>query len=245
MTTTEFKNQFQILYNSIATQSAPNIDDYELSVYLTKAQLEIIKNYYDPASNRKQKGFENSEKRRVDLNELITPFTSNTIIPSNDGLVNESKFFEIPDDVFLIIYESALITIGDCFVDKKTTVIPKTHDEFNIQYDNPYKRPNKEKVWRLDISRINNKKAVELISNYTITEYNFRYLKYPKPIIVTNLTTSFPGEGLSIDGFTTQQECELNKEIHPEILDRAVELALRDYKPSNLESKIQLDTRNE
>jgi hypothetical protein len=27
--------------------SAPGIDDYELSVYLTKAQLEIIKNYYD------------------------------------------------------------------------------------------------------------------------------------------------------------------------------------------------------
>ena len=59
MTTTEFKNEFNIHYNAIATQSAPSIDDYELSVYLTKAQLEVIKNYYDPASNRKLKGFEN------------------------------------------------------------------------------------------------------------------------------------------------------------------------------------------
>ena len=71
MTVQEFSNQFDILYNAIATQSAPGIDSYEKSVYLTKAQLEIIKNYYDPASNRKQKGFEGSEKRRVDLKNLI------------------------------------------------------------------------------------------------------------------------------------------------------------------------------
>jgi hypothetical protein len=50
---------------------------------------------------------------------------------------------------------------------------------------------------------------------------------------------------LSIDGQTTQQTCELDESIHREILDRAVQLALRDYKPEKLESKIQLDTRNE
>jgi hypothetical protein len=30
------------------TSSAPGLDDYEISVFLTKAQLEIVKNYYDP-----------------------------------------------------------------------------------------------------------------------------------------------------------------------------------------------------
>lgn len=62
MTTTEFNDEFDIHYNSIAGQSAPNIDAYEKSVYLTKAQLELVKNYYDPTSNRKIRGFEASEK---------------------------------------------------------------------------------------------------------------------------------------------------------------------------------------
>ena len=95
------------------------------------------------------------------------------------------------------------------------------------------------------MSKINNDKIVELITPYDIKNYKIRYIKYPKPIIISSLSTTFPGEGLSINGFTNIQQCELDQEIHPEILDRAVELALRDYKPSGLESKIQIDQRNE
>lgn len=244
MTNLEFRNEFDIHYNSIATQSAPNIDDYELSVYLTKAQLELVKDYYDPSSNRKNKGFENSEKRRVDLKELIKEFNTNTLISTNIKLTNDSKIFKIPDDVFLIIYESVKCNVNNCG-EKELSVVPKTHDEFNIQYENPFKRPNKNKVWRLDISKINNNKIVELISPFTISEYKIRYIKYPKPIIISDLNISFPNENLTINGFSSIQQCELDQEIHNEILDRAVELALRDYKPSNLESKIQLDQRNE
>ncbi len=245
MTTNEFRNEFFIHYNAIATQSAPSIDDFELSVYLTKAQLEIIKDYYNPLGNKYKKGFENSEKRRVDLKELVDNYNSTTTITSNKRISLDSKFFVIPEDVFVIIYETATITTGDCFIDKQITVVPKTHDEYNIQIQNPFKQPHKNKIWRLDISKIDNNKVVELISPYTISEYQLRYIKYPKPIILTNLNTSFPGDNLSIDGFTSEQTCELDKSIHREILDRAVELALRDYKPSNLESKIQLDSRNE
>lgn len=244
MTNLEFRNEFNIHYNSIATQSAPSIDDYELSVYLTKAQLELVKDYYDSASNRKKEGFENSEKRRIDLKELVKEFNTNTVISTNIKLTNDSKIFKIPDDVFLIIYESVKCNVNNCG-EKELSVVPKTHDEFNIQYENPFKRPNKNKVWRLDISKINNNKIVELISPFTISEYKIRYIKYPKPIIISDLNISFPNENLTINGFSSIQQCELDQEIHNEILDRAVQLALRDYKPSNLESKIQLDTRNE
>ena len=44
MTVSEFSNEFDVYYNSIATNAAPSIDLYEKSVYLTKAQLEIVKN---------------------------------------------------------------------------------------------------------------------------------------------------------------------------------------------------------
>jgi hypothetical protein len=242
MTLTEFRNKFNIQYNAIATMSAPSIDDYELSVYLTKAQLEIIKNYYNPNGNKYKEGFEGSEKRRVDLKELVKTHVSSDTIISFDGLSDDSKFFVIPNDVFLIIYET--VKLDGC-KNEQITVVPKTHDEFNTQIKNPFKNPDKKTVWRLNISKSNNLKVIELISSIDILNYKFRYIKFPKPIIISNLTTSFPGENLSIDGITSQTECELDIGIHEEILDRAVELALRDYKPSNLESKIQLDTRNE
>lgn len=245
MTIQEIKNEFLIHYNAIATNQAPGLDDYEISVFLTKAQLELIKDYYNPLGNKYKKGFENSEKRRIDLKELVKEYSTNTLITTNLGLSVDSKFFKIPDDVFLIVYESAEVTTGDCFVSKVLNVIPKTHDEFNVQYDNPFKKPNKTKVWRLDISKIGNDKVVELVTPYTIVDYKIRYIKYPQPIIISNLSTSFPGEGLSIDGITAIQNCELDQEIQREIIDRAIELALRDYKPSGLESKVQLDQRNE
>lgn len=244
MTTNEFKNEFNILYDSIATKSAPSIDDYELSVYLTKAQLEIVKTHYNSEGNKYKKGFENTEKRRIDLKELVKEFNTNIKINTTLGLVKDSKFFKIPDDTFLIIYESLECKVNNCNK-KELSVVPKTHDEFNLQYDNPFKKPNESKAWRLDISKIGNDKIVELITPYEVLNYKLRYVKYPKPIIISNLTISFPNEGLSINGFTDIQQCELDQEIHYEILDRAVELALRDYKPSNLQSKIQLDTRNE
>jgi hypothetical protein len=243
MILSEFKNEFNIHYNAIASQSAPGFDDYEISVFLTKAQEEIVKNYYNPKGNKYKEGFEDSEKRRVDLKELVKTYSSNTQIISFDGLSDNSKFFVIPDDVFLIIYET--VTLDSSCVTKQPNVVPKTHDEFNVQYDNPFKNPDVSTIWRLNICKINDTNVVELISINNIVDYKIRYIKYPKPIILSDLNTLFPGENLTINGLSAPTECELQQGIHKEILDRAVELALRDYKPSNLESKIQLDQRNE
>ena len=60
MTTKEFSNEFDIAYNSIATNDAPGLDLYEKSVYLTKAQLELVKTHFVPEGNKYKKGFESS-----------------------------------------------------------------------------------------------------------------------------------------------------------------------------------------
>lgn len=248
MTTLELNNEFEIHYNSIAGQSAPNLDAYEKSVYLTKAQLEIVKNYYDSASNRKQRGFEASEKRREDLKELIKNYSNSDAFNDSSKIHLSSRFFNIPDDVFIIINEQVEITSEDCFNGNTINVKPVSHDEFNRQIKNPFKTPDNSLAWRLDYSSINNNKVVEIVSPYNVTgslTYKLRYLKYPRPIILKDLVLEFPGDTLSIDNQTGESNCELNESLHREIVDRAVELALRDYKPQGLESKIQLDTRNE
>jgi hypothetical protein len=248
MGTQEMKNEFMISYNAIASMSAPGIDDYELSLYLTKAQLEIIKNYYDPLSNRKQKGFEATEKRRRDLNQLIKDYKTSDTISNSSNIDSEAIFYVVPNDLFLIVNEKAKITSEDCYNGKILSIKPISYDEYNIQIDNPFEKPNEKYAWRLDISNINNTKVVEIISPYNITgslEYQIRYIKYPKPIIITNLNTAFPSDNLTIDGISAETPCELNTEICREILDRAVLLATADYKSQNLQVKAQMSQTNE
>jgi hypothetical protein len=247
MTTTEFNHEFDILYNGIAKNDAPPIDLYEKSVYLTKAQLEIIKNYFDPKSNKKGQGFEQSSKRRTDLNELIRSYRTTLKLEMNEGLVEESQFFRIPDNTFLIIQERAKVSSDNkCIDETYLKVIPKTHDEFEVQINNPFKKPNDKIIWRLDFySHSGGSKNIELISPYSIVEYKSRYIKYPSPIVLTDLLSAFPNETLTIDGVSQEKNCELNQSVHREILDRAVELALSDYKPELVQLKAQLNTRNE
>lgn len=247
MTVTEFNNEFDINYNSIASNNAPGLDLYEKSVYLTKAQLEIVKNYFNPLGNKYKEGFESSSKRRTDLNELIRSHESTTLVSSDKGVSTDSKFFTLPSDLFLIIQEQANITSSDkCLNNTTLKVVPKTYDEYNIQIDNPFKNPDNKTIWRLDFySQDNINKNVELISPYTISKYKIRYIIYPEPIVLSDLNILYPGESLSVDGISKPQTCKLTQSIHREILDRAVELALSDYKQNNLATKTQLSSRNE
>lgn len=248
MTNQEFRNEFNISYNSIASMSAPSIDDYELSVYLTRAQLEIIKNYYDPLSNRKQKGFEATEKRRRDLGQLVKDYKTTNVISNSYNINSESKFYVIPNDLFLIVNEKAKVTSEDCYNNKIIDIIPMSYDEYNIQINNPFEKPDNKNAWRLDLSNVNGVKVVEIISPYNVLgslEYQIRYIKYPKPIIITNLNDAFPSDDLTIDGIFVETPCELNTEICREILDRAVLLATADYRPQNLQVKAQMSQTNE
>lgn len=63
---------------------------------------------------------------------------------------------------------------------------------------------------------------IELIGKFDKESLNYtvRYLRKPRPIILTPLE-----DYLSIQGITTESTCELDESIHREILERAVELA--------------------
>lgn len=271
MTITEFSHEFDIYYNKIASNSAPGIDLYEKSVYLTKAQLEIVNNYFNPKGNKYDKGFEASSKRRADLRELIRPYISttlSTILTSDDGISPDSQFFRIPEDVYMIIQEKGRVDAVDACEGYTSKTIeeyryikvkPITHDEFNIQEKNPFKKPDSSVVWRLDMYSIESTdalpgkfttepiplKVVELVAPFEINQYKFRYVKYPDPIILVNLLTEYPYEQLSIDGITAAQTCALGKSIHREILNRAVEMAASDYTPQELAQRLQMNQRNE
>lgn len=74
MTNQEFSDEFDVLYNNIMSNQAPGLDEYEKSVFLTKAQDELLKAYFNPLSNKTQEGFDGNQRRQIDFSMLTKVF---------------------------------------------------------------------------------------------------------------------------------------------------------------------------
>ena len=107
MTVAEFSNEFDLLYNSITSNTAPSINEYEKSVFLTKAQEEIIKTHFTPKGNRYMEGIDDSPKRQTEFSQLISsaiyPNGAITEIKSGTSIDIRSKFFLMPADLMFIL----------------------------------------------------------------------------------------------------------------------------------------------
>ena len=238
MNVNEFSNEFDVLYNNIMSNAAPGLNEYEKSVFLTKAQEEIVKNYFNPKGNKYQEGFDGSAKRQIDFSGLISvaDATTTTLSPTFDV---RAKVYKLPEDLFLIINESLTTDTGI------KQVIAIRYDEYTRIMSKPYKEPLKFQAWRL-VTKGEGSSIVqsEVISHSgeTITKYTIRYVRRPKPIILCGLNSDY-GD-VSINGMSTVSECELNPLIHEEILQRAVELAKAAY-TGDLKSSVELGQRSE
>ena len=73
MLISEFSDQFDVLYNNITSNQAPGLNEYEKSLFLTKAEKEIVKNYFSANStgNTLKQGFDDSAKRQADFSILM------------------------------------------------------------------------------------------------------------------------------------------------------------------------------
>ena len=107
MTPSEFSNQFDVLYNNITSNQAPGLNEYEKSVFLTKAQDEIVKNYFNPTSNSKQQGFDDTAKRQMDFANIMQTIE---LKYAEDGNISHfdsrSLMYELPNDIFVVINEN-------------------------------------------------------------------------------------------------------------------------------------------
>lgn len=214
MTTSEFSNEFDILYNNIMSNIAPGLNEYEKSVFLTEAQEEIVINLYN-GRNAYGLSFEETEEIRRYLESLVKTATLEE--STGTGVSEYSEFYNLPSDLWFITYET--VKFGSdvtCRANRNALVVPISQDDFWRVSNNPFRRANKRRALRLDCG--SNK--VEIVSPYSIDKYTIRYMSRPTPIILENLP-----ETLSINGVSTKSECSLNTSLHRLILGRAVEIA--------------------
>lgn len=245
MTVNEIIESFNLRYNN-SLEGAPDVDLYEMSLYMTIAQQEIVKEYYDKNKDPNS-SFELKERARRALNELVKNEIVTSTVNSDRGILPQSRFYEIENEPMFIVFESAKLKSSDKLYNGKVVeVIPTTHDEALTAFNNPFRKPNKNKAWRLDISKNASKTTVEIVSEEDLSSYNIRYISSPSPIILTNLKTDsdFSGLNLTIEGETEKATCKLNSTIHQEVVNRAVELAVLDYnRPQTLEARLGMNKR--
>lgn len=246
MTTQEFSDQFDVLYNNIMSNQAPGLDEYEKSVFLTKAQYEIIKNYFNPKSNKNQEGFDDSPKRQIDFSNLMAAKKQTTAVTTPTTYVkfdSRSVLYEMPSDILFALNETAIVT--ENLKTRLITIVPISFEEYARILSKPYKQPLKNQGWRLLNTGMNGTtqaRISEIVvkAGATVSDYIIRYVRRPKPIILTTLTET----NVSLDGLTAITECELDPILHPEILQRAVELAKNAY-GGDLKSTVDLGQRSE
>lgn len=255
MTANEMWENVLVTYDALYSASAPGFVDPEASILLTKAQWYYINQTLNPKNNRNQEGFEETEIRIQGLSALVKDGLQN---PSNDqpsdtvtglsqvGALLGERFFALPSDFMFAIYESVLVNIPVCGTNPpqyaRIPVVPISHDEYNLNYYNPYKKPwtngTEGIVWRLEnrpqfvgtvpVLRKVHGLITDVVppDNFTIQsdQYFIRYLKKPNDIVV-NTTT--PGNQVS---------SELDEFTHQAIVDIAVKLlsaAVREQIPIN------------
>lgn len=245
MSPEELSNTFDVLYNNITSNQAPGLSEYEKSIFLTKAEEEIVKNHFMPMSkgNNIGLGFDDSAKRQADFSTILRSQDCTEIEITSSLIDKRSHTYNYPDDVFIVINES--IYTKDY---RQIQVVPISYPEYLKQMSKPFKRPLKNQAWKLinvgstKVTQVDEEtqeettstvevRYVELITNIYdhIDSYTVRYVKKPKPVITGDL------DGLTINGYAygsnataaipETEGCELDSSLHEEILQRAVELA--------------------
>ena len=225
-TVEEWSNAFDILIadyihrNQFGLESPLAFDEYEKSIFLTKAQEDIVKGLY--TGTVAGESFESTEEARRQLDALVKQAIYNNATKQDTELHDKFNHysFELPEDCWYIVFEQATTVRSNkkCNSEKILDVYPVTHDDYQKIVKNPFRGPNARRALRLDFGKL----QVELVANYELSQYLVRYLAKPTPIVLCDLTA----EGISIEGIDTPTECELSELLHQEILDRAVQLAV-------------------
>ena len=206
MTINEFSWEFDVLYNNISNGNAPGVNEYEKSVFLTRAQDQIVTELYTGTGI--SDGFDSSEQVRQYLNSLVKTIS----VPENKQTLFNHPTYDITENKVLFILNMYLRN-GNT----KIPVFPITYDEYNITIENPFKL-NKKRA--LGITSSN---SITVISKYEGEDYYLvvSYLSKPNPIIVANL------DNVTIDGQSEQSTIiDVPESLHFEIIKRAVQLAL-------------------
>lgn len=194
---------FRTLSDKVGSLEYPGFEPEEIDLLLTTAQDRVVKQRYG-ALNAHQTGFEQTQKRTDDLRKLVT--NAELLPTGSPNAKPNGTWFAIPTNYWFSVEEEIEWYDSDCEEYKRIELVARRHDEYNKIIKNPFQKPTKRKAIRMMIGT-----NFEVITEATITPYKMylRYIRKPQDISIS-----------------LNQDCELSDEIHAEIVNEAVNLAI-------------------
>lgn len=240
MTSSEMKYRFKLGLDYITNSKAPGFSDRQISSLLTLAQKEFLDKKLPSSRDTLREVLNETERLKNTFSVLVqsAQLTVTNLSTDQTNIYPNTERYDVPSDFWYSLPSNCtiLITSGlllGCIQNNTISgvnVLPVTEDYYETNIHNPFKCPNPDVIWRLQYKRGNveaepttgNYDKHELVhdSTYSITYYNLRYLRRPKPIIVVEDGTTF-----SIEGLTGTRNCELDSWCHQDIVDIAVNKA--------------------
>ena len=148
-TVKEWSDAFDVLFNEVMSNASASLDEYDKSIFLTKGQEEVIKNYFNPKGNKYQEGFDDNAKRQSDFATLLKVATLTAPPSSYSKFDARSNAYQFPVDFFIAVNEQYQVTGGTPSKTYPYTIIPLSYTDYNRVMQKPYKYPSKSQVWRL------------------------------------------------------------------------------------------------
>ena len=175
----EMSQRFDVMFNNLTSNQAPGLNEYEKSVFLTKAQDQLVNEYFNIRTDGAGGGYDGNQKRQYDFSSLVKVATLDSAnIADTEKLDKRSKVFLFPSDYFLAVNE---LISDDRY---QYNVIPLSYGEYSRLMMKPYAYPVKKGAWRLFTKQ---KKATS-ISRITITNGEE----------TNNITITFPEKDMDI-----------------------------------------------
>lgn len=226
-----------------------SISEGVLTVYFM-CQGANVRKLFDSGELRVSSGLIQNDKFDIKFTRWFDP---------NYETYNES--YEYP--YTLTTATSAPISFQEINENKEYVIVPISYKEYDRMMSRPYSQPLKKQAWRLFQNQVTGFDVqTELIPKFNVINedtvitidgtnttmqksefiYKIRYVKRPSPIVLEDLP-----EGLTINGESTETNCELNPALHIDILNKAVELAMatRGGTPAATQAASQQQRRQE
>lgn len=140
----EMSQRFDVMFNNLTSNQAPGLNEYEKSVFLTKAQDQLVNEYFNIRTDGAGGGYDGNQKRQYDFSSLVKVATLDSAnIADTEKLDKRSKVFLFPSDYFLAVNE---LISDDRY---QYNVIPLSYGEYSRLMMKPYAYPVKKGAWRL------------------------------------------------------------------------------------------------
>lgn len=221
----EMVYDFKMKMDRVDSLSQQDFNLGEIDWLLNEAQLVFVKRRFSGASNPKQKGFENTQKRIDDLSTLVIKYPVQPPILTTllDTGVYEA---DLSDTVYPYMF--LVDAYVDLNIDSTCTItgVPLKfiqHDDLRESLRDPFNSPSLEFVpYNLGKSSSGDSSSIYIYGGdlpaSSINSVYVEYVKYPSKM--------WSGGYEYLDGVTyPTTDCELPDQTHSEIVDIACELA--------------------